>query len=110
MMESSALYLFIITNTDQSDKKVTHWWSFLDLHPKKRSFYFIVLTLRDLTSSFLKMIRKYNKILYGIKKFLKSDNKITLRTLKLSMQEYEKIKNMNRLNETTIDLLHLTNK
>ena len=35
MMESSALYLFIITNTDQSDKNVTHWWSFLDLHPKK---------------------------------------------------------------------------
>ena len=26
------------------------------------------------------------------------------------MQEYEKIKSMNRLNETTIDLLHLMNE
>ena len=50
-----------------------------------------------------------NKIFYGIEKFHKKYNKITFITLKFSMQEYEKIKNMNRLSETTIDLLHLMN-
>ena len=48
--------------------------------------------------------------LYGIEKFNKRDNKITLITLKFSMQEYEKKNNMNRINETTTDLLHLMNK
>ena len=27
-------------NTDCSDKKGTHWWSFLDLHPKQEIFFF----------------------------------------------------------------------
>ena len=27
-------------NTDRSDKKGTYWWSFLDLHPKKKSSMF----------------------------------------------------------------------
>ena len=35
---------------------------------------------------------------------------MTLITLKFSMQEYQKIKNKNRLSKTTIDLLHLMNK
>ena len=51
-----------------------------------------------------------NKILYGIEKFNKKDNKITLITLRFSMNKYEKIKNMNRLSETTIDLLYLMNE
>ena len=50
------------------------------------------------------------KILYGIEKFNKRDNKTSLITLKFSIQEYEKIKSMSRLNETTIDLLHLMNE
>ena len=50
------------------------------------------------------------KILYGIEKFNKRDNKTTLITLKFSIQQYEKIKSMNRLNETTFDLLHLMNE
>ena len=40
MSESDARYLFIITNADQSDKKCMHWWSFLDLHPKKEIIMF----------------------------------------------------------------------
>ena len=48
-----------------------------------------------------------NKILFGIEKFLKKDNKVTLVTLKFSMREYEKIRNGHRLTTTTQDLLHL---
>ena len=27
-------------NIDRADKKGTHWWDFLDLHPKKEIFFF----------------------------------------------------------------------
>ena len=48
-----------------------------------------------------------NKILYGIQKLQKKDNKIILMTLTFFIREYENIKNKNRLSETTTDLLHL---
>ena len=51
-----------------------------------------------------------NKILFGIEKFQKKDNKITLITLKFSMNEYEKIKNGHRLRPATQDLLPLMNE
>ena len=51
-----------------------------------------------------------NKILYGIEKFNKKDNIITLINLKFSMQKYKKIENKTRLSETTIGLLHLMNE
>ena len=38
-------YPFLIMNTDRLDKKGTHWWSFLDIHQKKKYFYLIVLVL-----------------------------------------------------------------
>ena len=37
LIDSDAQYPFIIIKTDRSDKKGTHWWSFLDLHPKNES-------------------------------------------------------------------------
>ena len=38
--KSGAQYPFVIMNADGSDKKGTHWWSFLDQHPKKEIFLF----------------------------------------------------------------------
>ena len=40
LIDSGAQYPFILMNTDRSDKKGTHWWSFLDLHLKKEIFLF----------------------------------------------------------------------
>ena len=40
MTESGVRYPFITMNTDRSNKNGTHWWSFLDLHPKKEIFLF----------------------------------------------------------------------
>ena len=48
-----------------------------------------------------------NKVLFNLDKFQKSDRKITLISLKFSMQEYEKIKDTKQLKTTTQDLLHL---
>ena len=39
LIESGAYYPFVIMNTDRADKKGTHWWSSLDLHPKKEIFF-----------------------------------------------------------------------
>ena len=48
-----------------------------------------------------------NKILFGLDKFKKKDNKVTVISVKFSMKEYEKIKNGYRLRLTTQDLLYL---
>ena len=58
MTESGGLYPFIVMNTDQSDKKITHWWSSLDLHPKKEIFLFNSFGFEG-SKEFILMIRKY---------------------------------------------------
>ena len=58
MNEKSTWYPFIIMNTDRSDKKSTHWWSFLDLHPTKKYFYLTALDLMVLRDFYYKMIKK----------------------------------------------------
>ena len=51
-----------------------------------------------------------NKIFYGVEKFDKKDNKVTLVTLRFSVPEYKKLKNFDKWSETTVDLLHLINE
>ena len=59
MTETRARYPLIIMNTDCSDKKGRHWWSFLDLHPKNRkSFYLTVLGLKASKNLFYRTIEK----------------------------------------------------
>ena len=111
MTESGMRYLFIVMNTDRNDKNGTHWWSSLDLHPKKEIFLFDSFGFEGFKQFVLQNDQNVlNKLLYGIEKFNKRDNKITLITLKSSIREYEKIKNKNRLSEIVIDLLHLMNE
>ena len=50
-----------------------------------------------------------NKIFYGVEKLDKKGYKITLVILRFSIPEYKKLKNFNKLSETTVDLLHLIN-
>ena len=109
MTESGAVNLFIIMNTDRSDKNGTY--CFLDLHTKREVFLFNSFVFQGFKEFILQDDQKIlNKVLYGIEKVNEKDNKVTLITLKFSMQEYEKIKNKNRLSETTIDLLDLMYK
>ena len=95
-------------NTDRSDKPGTHWWSFIDLHPKKEIFLSDSFGFTGLTKFIIDNdINILNKILFGIQKFKRKDQKVTIISLKFSMKEYEKIKTGHRLRETTQDLLHL---
>ena len=85
-------YPFIVMNTDRNDKNGTHWWSSLDLHPKKEIFLFDSFGFEGFKEFVLQNDQKVlNKLLCGIEKFNKRDNKITRITLKFS------IKNKNRL-------------
>ena len=85
-------YPFIVMNTDRNDKNGTHWWSSLDLHPKKEIFLFDSFGFEGFKEFVLQNNQKVlNKLLCGIEKFNKRDNKITRITLKFS------IKNKNRL-------------
>ena len=101
-------YPFIIMNTDRSDRAGTHWWSFLDLHPKKEIFLFDSFGFEGFKKFIIDNDKKVlNKVLFGLHKFKKNDQKITLISLRFSMSEYEKIKNTKQLKTTTQDLLHL---
>ena len=67
MNEKSTRYPFIIMNTDCSIKKGMHWWSFLDLHPKKETFLFDSFRFDGFKEFLLQDGKKaLNKILYGI--------------------------------------------
>ena len=50
----NAKYQFAISNTDKHNKPRTHWWSFLDIHPKKMCL--IALELMDLNFLLLIMM------------------------------------------------------
>ena len=106
--EKTKKYPFIIMNTDRSDKSGTHWWSFLDLHQKKEIFLFDSFGFTGFQKFVIDNdVNILNKIIFGIQKFKKKDQKITIISLKFSMREYEKIKTGHRLRPTTQDLLHL---
>ena len=104
---SKVEYPFIIMNTDRSDRVGTHWWSFLDLHPKKEIFLFDSFGFEGLKKFIIDNDKKLlNKVLFNLNNFKKTDRKITLISLKFSMREYEKISD-KQLKTTTQDLLHL---
>ena len=70
MIEAKSNYPFIIMNTDRSDKKGTHWWSFLELHTKKEIFLFDSFSFEGFKEFILDDDRNIlNKILYDIEKF-----------------------------------------
>ena len=65
-------YPFIKMNTDRSDKNGMHWWSFLDLHPRKEFFSFDSFGFEGFKEFIIDHDRKtLNKILFRIKKFFK---------------------------------------
>ena len=47
MSEKKVKYPFLIVNTDDSEKKGTHWWSILNIEPKTDIFFFDTLVLTD---------------------------------------------------------------
>ena len=99
--ERNAKYPFSIFNTDRNNKSGMHWWSFLDIHPKK-------LVLFDSLgfTGFKEFIidndlNIIDKLLYNVNKFNKNDKKINLINLKFSEYESDRIKRKGVLSKLT---------
>ena len=86
MINNSGEYPFIIANTDDSEKEGTHWWSILDIEPKTDIFFFDSYGLDGL-KHFINQDDKeiIDKILIGIDKMDRTDEKITLCKIKFSL-------------------------
>ena len=86
MIEDSGKFPFIIANTDSSKKFGTHWWSILDIEPRTDIFFFDSYGIEGLKRFIIEDDKKIvDKILIGIEKMDKSDNKITLCKIKFNL-------------------------
>ena len=86
MINNSGKYPFIIANTDDSQKDATHWWSILDIKPKTDIFFFDWYGLDGLKHFIIQDDKAIiDKILIGIGKMGRTDNKITLCKIKFSL-------------------------
>ena len=89
-------YPFAIFNTDKHNKPGTHWWSFMDIHPKK-NLLFDSLGL----DGFKFFVANNDEAITDEKKVLKSifkkckvslvNQKLTLCTMKFSTDSWEKL-------------------
>ena len=86
MIEDSGKFPFIIVNTDSSEKSGTHWWSILDIEPRTDIFFFDSYGIEGLKRFIIQDDKKIvDKILIGIEKMDRSDNKITLCKIKFNL-------------------------
>ena len=106
-------YPFAILNIDRSNLPGTHWWSILNIHPKKQSFLFDSCGF----TGFKAFIEQddhdiTNKILYDTKKFNKGDDIVTLIMLTFLLKKYKKLSKNEvlKLSPTAADLFHLIDK
>ena len=96
MIKKDAKYPVLIANTDRMDKGGTHWWSILDLHPKKNFFFFDSFGILDLKNIIIqddKKKKKKKKLLVRIQKAKGTDSKLTLVNRKIGKNIYKTIKN-----------------
>ena len=106
----NAKYLFVIFNTGRENIPRTHWWSFLDIYPKKDFLLFDSFGF----TSFEKFIidndlSVIDKLLFNLQKFNEKDSKINLVSLTFSIESYQKMKekSLKNLTDTAKDFFHL---
>ena len=86
MIDDFGKFPFIIANTDDSSKPGTHWWSILDIEPRTDIFLFDSYRIEGLKHFIIQDDKDIvDKILVGIDKMDRSDNKITLCKIKFNL-------------------------
>ena len=86
MIEDGGKFPFIIANTDASDKPGVHWWSILDIEPRTDIFFFDSYGLQGLKHFIIQDDKPIvDKILIGIVKMDRTDNKLTLCKIKFNL-------------------------
>ena len=97
----------MIMNTVLSDKKSSHWSSFLKFYNKKK-ILFDSFGFNRLNEFIIGKDKKLYRTYYLIQKKLIKNNKINLVSLRLFVKTYEKISKETQLKLTTTaaDLFH----
>ena len=87
MIEDSGKFPFIIANADADDKPGVHWWSISDIEPRTDVFIFDSYGLDGLKHFIIQDDKPVvDKILLGIEKMDRTDNKITLCKIKFNLR------------------------
>ena len=85
MIEDSGKFPFIIANTDASNKAGVYWWSILDIESRTDIFFFDSYGIEGLKHFIIQDDRQIvDKILIGIEKMDRTDDKITLCKIKFN--------------------------
>ena len=109
MIEDSRKYPFIIANTDSAEKPGEHWWSILDIQPRTDIFFFDSYGIEGRKHFIIQDDRLIvDKILIGIEKMDRTDNKITLCKVKFNLSACKKLteNEINSLSETARDFIY----
>ena len=92
MIEDAGKYPFVIANTDAADKTGQHCWSILDIEPRADIFYFDSYGIEGLKRFIIQDDRVIvDKILIGIEKMDRTDDKITLFKVKFNLSTCKKL-------------------
>ena len=86
MIEDSGKFPFIIANADADDKPGVHWWSISDIEPRTDVFIFDSYGLDGLKHFIIQDDKPVvDKILLGIEKMDRINNKITPCKIKFNL-------------------------
>ena len=86
MISDKGKYPFVIANTDSSEKPGVHWWRILDIDPKTDIFFFDSFGLDGLNYFTVQDDKPVvEKILLGVEKMTRTDNKITLCKIRFNL-------------------------
>ena len=108
--EKSALYPFMIMNTDRSGQKGTHWWSFLEVSSKEEIFLFDSFGFIGLKEFIIDNDRKLiDKFFYGLEKINKKDKRINLTYVQFDLESFKRI-NRRYLTSTAQDFFRTLNE
>ena len=90
IIEDGKKFPFIIANTDANGKLGVHWWSILDIEPRTDVFFFDSYGLDGLKHFIIQDDKNIvDKILIGIEKMDRTDDKITLCKIKFNLGAYK---------------------
>ena len=90
--EKRAKYQLAIFNTDRKNKPGTHWWSFLDIYPKKDLLFFDSFGFIGFKQFIVDDDKNIiDKMLFNLKKFNKINTNINLVSPTFSIESYKKM-------------------
>ena len=98
-------YPFLISNTDGLTKSGEHWWSILQIEPKKDLFFLDLFGYDGLKNFIVTDDKKtVQKILNGIETMDRKDNKLKLVKIKFSVKAYKNFsdREIEKLNDTAM--------